>query len=323
MSAEPEPVAMTNQQVAWLLAKGFPWDELDWKVQQAGQTDRGIWARIVPYIDSRAIVQRLDDAFGPGGHDITLTPILTGQDREGNRRSGFKASITVRWPEGQTTTREDVAEETDTEPMKGGASGAIKRAAVLYGIGRYLYTSPDFWAEVSDQGEHRGVYTDKRTKEKVFFKWSVPREAIQWVQETIGQPSVTEGARPAATAPSQSNANSSPAPASPPPSRPARTAAPTTHSDQSPKMPGRDTWFKDTAGLPIADVATEILHEAAAYYRKKIAEKPNDRWVEKSKADLALLMSEIEKRGEGGDSGGDDDPGPEEPGDWFDDEVPF
>lgn len=42
----------------------------------------------------------------------------------------------------------DGAENTDIEPVKGGLSDAYKRAAVKWGIGRYLYDMEAAWVDV-------------------------------------------------------------------------------------------------------------------------------------------------------------------------------
>ena len=84
----------TDETVHAALKAGFFWDELEWKVQATGKSQQGLWARVVPYIDTRAIIARLDAAVGPAGYDINLEPILTGAV-DGGRRSGFKAGIVV------------------------------------------------------------------------------------------------------------------------------------------------------------------------------------------------------------------------------------
>lgn len=48
------------------LAEPFPEGDLEWRIQSAGKGNNGIWARCVPYISNRAIMQRLDDVCGPG-----------------------------------------------------------------------------------------------------------------------------------------------------------------------------------------------------------------------------------------------------------------
>ena len=46
---------------------------------------------------------------------------------------------------GEWISKEDGAPFTDFEAFKGGISDALKRAAVKYGIGRYLYDAPIQW----------------------------------------------------------------------------------------------------------------------------------------------------------------------------------
>ena len=47
----------------------------------------------------------------------------------------------------------DGAENTDIEPVKGGLSDSFKRAAVLWGIGRYLYDMASIWVEIEPSGK--------------------------------------------------------------------------------------------------------------------------------------------------------------------------
>jgi hypothetical protein len=66
-------------------------------------------------------------------------------------------------------TKWDGAENTDIEAVKGGLSGAMKRAAVQWGIGRYLYDLDEGWANIHDRGRHSAK--DKNNK---WFKWDPP-----------------------------------------------------------------------------------------------------------------------------------------------------
>ncbi len=54
---------------------------------------------------------------------------------------------------GEWVEKQDGSGPTDMEPFKGGISGALKRAAVAWGIGRELYRYP----RVMVEGEHRFV----------------------------------------------------------------------------------------------------------------------------------------------------------------------
>ena len=48
--------------------------------------------------------------------------------------------------------REDGAENTDIEAVKGGLSNAMKRAGSALGIGRYLYRLPQQWVRLDERG---------------------------------------------------------------------------------------------------------------------------------------------------------------------------
>ncbi len=49
-------------------------------------------------------------------------------------------------------TRDDIGTALQWEPSKGCASDALKRAAVQWGIGRYLYRLPAVWVELDGEG---------------------------------------------------------------------------------------------------------------------------------------------------------------------------
>jgi hypothetical protein len=53
---------------------------------------------------------------------------------------------------GEWVQKWDAAENTDIEPVKGGISDSFKRAAVLWGIGRYLYGLAAMWVEIEQRG---------------------------------------------------------------------------------------------------------------------------------------------------------------------------
>lgn len=109
----------------------FGVEDMEWRVQQAGSTQQGkLWAIVVPYITNRAIQQRLDDVCGVSGwkNEYTSTP----------NDKGTLCGISIKFGE-DWITKYDGAEDTDIEAVKGGLSSAMKRAAVQWGIGRYLY----------------------------------------------------------------------------------------------------------------------------------------------------------------------------------------
>lgn len=102
--------------------------QVEWKVQSKTKTGKTV---MVPYMDARAVYDRLDLSFGPHNWKSEI--------REA--KEGMICRITIKTPEGETY-REDGSEPSNYEAFKGAISGAIKRAAHQFGIGRELYSYP-------------------------------------------------------------------------------------------------------------------------------------------------------------------------------------
>lgn len=138
----------------------FDVDEIEWRLQQAGEKNGKVWAICVPYVTNRAIQTRLDETVGPGNWKNEFRPGPGG---------GVLCGISVR-VDGEWVTKWDGAENTDIEEVKGGLSGAMKRAAVQWGIGRYLYRLEESFGNVHDNGKLRG-----KTKDGKSFRWDPPQ----------------------------------------------------------------------------------------------------------------------------------------------------
>jgi len=149
-----------------LLKKPFREDEIEWRIGRSGMTGSGKpWAMCLAYVTSRAIMDRLDDVCGPANWKDEYFPMeIAGAG--GDVVSGIKCrlSIYLEEPYGWVA-KEDGAQCTNIESFKGGLSDSLKRAAVKWGIGRYLYNLEEGWATIS---EHR---TDKAQKVKIEGKW--------------------------------------------------------------------------------------------------------------------------------------------------------
>ena len=107
----------------------FKADEIEWRVQSSGKNEKGVWALVLAYVSNRAIMDRLDDVFGVGGWQNRFD-----KAPDGGVICGLSAKIGSEW-----VTKWDGAENTDIESVKGGLSNSMKRSAVQWGIGRYLY----------------------------------------------------------------------------------------------------------------------------------------------------------------------------------------
>lgn len=134
----------------------FDADELEWRFQNFKKGDYNGPGLMMPYVQSRAVMDRLDAACGPGRWTDTMRcerkradwvdrpkegglPIVCGYEAR-----SWICTLDITLPDGTHVVHEDGADESDIEPTKGGISDALKRCAVKFGIGRYLYFLPKF-----------------------------------------------------------------------------------------------------------------------------------------------------------------------------------
>lgn len=117
---------------------------LKWRVGQL--TKDKTKATALAYLDAREVYKRLDDVCGLGGWQSKMTSI----------EKGFICELSI-LIDGQWITKSDSADYTDIEAIKGGASSALKRAAAVWGIGRYLYYLPRVWVEVDEYKNLRSI----------------------------------------------------------------------------------------------------------------------------------------------------------------------
>lgn len=141
------------------LKKPFDPKDVEWRIQKKSKD--GTKGMAMAYIDARAIANRLDEVVDRNmidGWSVDYRPIDMGTVKRQRRGfdteepiKGFICAITL-YSGGEKYTREDGANLTDFEAFKGGLSGAFKRAASAWGIGRYLYDLPVTWAPIDNWG---------------------------------------------------------------------------------------------------------------------------------------------------------------------------
>lgn len=136
------------------LKKPFNPKVLHWRVGATTKDkDKGI---ALAYLNSRDVMKRLDDVCGDNWQ--VEYPF------EGCCRIGIKIDNEWAW-------RSNGAGETDVEGEKGQYSDAFKRAAVLWGVGRYLYYLENIWMPIKQQG--RSYVLAKIPQLPV---WAIPKE---------------------------------------------------------------------------------------------------------------------------------------------------
>ena len=147
------------------LGAPFPFEEVEAKIQVASK-EKPIGLAVF-YVSARAIQKRLDEVFGPFNwsnhysvwHDNSQICGISVYDKERND-----------W-----VTKHDGAENSDISSVKGGLTYAFKRAAVLWGIGRYLYEIDGVWVDVEQRGKSSYIKDNQQSKLKTAYDTAVKR----------------------------------------------------------------------------------------------------------------------------------------------------
>ena len=114
------------------LSAEFPRGAVSWRAQNL--TQNGDKALALAYIDARDVMDRLDAVCGPENW----------QDRYEFHGVRTVCYLSIRIGN-EWITKADGAGDSDVEAEKGAISDALKRAAVKWGIGRYLYSIESPW----------------------------------------------------------------------------------------------------------------------------------------------------------------------------------
>jgi hypothetical protein len=125
-----------TREIMEALGAAFPNDEIEFlpRAQSNGK------ALGLAYIDARSVMRRLDAAVGPGNWSFDFDLL----DTAGKMVKGKLTVLGVTKCDAGEAAQED-------EPLKSAVSDALKRCAVHFGIGRYLYYLPRAWAPYDAQ----------------------------------------------------------------------------------------------------------------------------------------------------------------------------
>ncbi len=137
-----EANAIDWQAIRGKLAAHFAPEAVEWRPQ--GKTGPNKSVQLLPYIDARDVQDRLDDAVGVQGWSFQLEPLVV----DGGELKVARGRLTI-----HGVSKDDVGTASQFEPSKGCDSDALKRAAVMWGIGRYLYGLPRVWVTLDEKGE--------------------------------------------------------------------------------------------------------------------------------------------------------------------------
>lgn len=142
---------MKNQDIQNKLLAPFNDSDIEWRLQWVNNDNTSGLA--VPYVDNRAIQTRLDDVIGIDNWKNEYIPWHNAMYMDSNKnKRQFESQICgiSIYFEGKNEwiTKYDGAEDSEIESIKGGLSDSMKRAAVQWGIGRYLYSTESVFVDV-------------------------------------------------------------------------------------------------------------------------------------------------------------------------------
>lgn len=223
------------------LSKPFHPSAIEWRVQSAMAKNGGHRLLVLPYIDARAIMNRLDEVCG-GFWQSNYDQI------EVNKTVAFQCRLSIKIND-EWITRSDAAEVSDIESVKGGHSNAMKRAGTQWGIGRYLYDLKPFWVELKQRGEHYVGGNFKVNNQQVYLKGY------------FDTPSLPDWALPASSNTSQSNLKQKPSVQQQAPQQP-RNQKPST---QQPTKQQRTPQEKQQESVNLVSGLLQFLQVPLAY----------------------------------------------------------
>lgn len=179
----------TAQDLFDALSAPFPTESIEWRVGKSTQDKtRGM---ALAYIDARTVADRLDTVCGMDGWQNKYSPAGNGS---------IVCDIGIMVPGGQWVWKADGAGATDFEAEKGMLSDAFKRAAVRFGIGRYLYGMETPWVVLENEGRkipdtERKKLDEHHDKVAQRIGWGGPTDVATYrfllriVQQTVTQAS--------------------------------------------------------------------------------------------------------------------------------------
>lgn len=137
-------------------------DEIEYRISaKTADKTKGL---AVAYIQARAVQNRLDEVLGFTNWKNEIIETANG------KICGLSLRINNEW-----ITKYDGADNTKIEATKGGISDSLKRAAVQWGIGRYLYNLPGQWVRI------KNTYKDNYeiVERPKLPNWALPDELKQ------------------------------------------------------------------------------------------------------------------------------------------------
>jgi len=171
----------------------FKQNDIEFRVAKVSKRTRKVL--VLAYITSRAVMQKLDAVFGVDGW----------KDEYEVLQNGVICKLSVKM-NGEFITKQDAAPFTNIEALKGAFSDSLKRTAVKFGVGRYLYQIPEYWVDLIDKKPAKAKNKIHRYNSDNFTGWWIEPDLPSWAvnggngkmeerdpRKKIGEAEKTEG----------------------------------------------------------------------------------------------------------------------------------
>lgn len=181
----------TAQELFDALSAPFASEDIDWRI--GSTTKDKSKGMALAYIDARAVMDRLDSVCGPDGWQCNYSA---------SAGVSIVCNLGILMPDSSWLWKADGAGATDVEGEKGMLSDALKRAAVRWGVGRYLYDLKSPWVALEQAGNSyklaegsRKLLDDAHEEGAKRAGWGNPSDVATYrfllkvVTETVTQPS--------------------------------------------------------------------------------------------------------------------------------------
>ncbi len=147
-----------------------------------GDKTKGI---ALAYLNARDVMERLDEVCSVAGWQARYPFIGCCDIGIRIQKSGFISGESVyEW-----VWKSNGAGQSDIEAEKGQYSDAFKRAAVLWGVGRYLYDLPNTWYQIESYGKSYRFTKEAESKMTQFLHdwqynrtWEKPNDRKQFLE---------------------------------------------------------------------------------------------------------------------------------------------
>lgn len=144
-SQEFSKIKMSTPDFQSNLRAKFPASAIQWRAGDMKTENATVTARALPHLDPRAVQDRLDEVVGPQNWRTEYTVT-----QQGSVICTLSLYLNNLWVSKQDGSGLNVAAADKARETKFVFSDAFCRAAVQWGIGRYLYACPEIYAPYSE-----------------------------------------------------------------------------------------------------------------------------------------------------------------------------